>query len=338
MKKQADLIIGGTEIKWDLETGKVLFEGGDAVFFWVSAMKTLFETIKDISGAEATNLVLETTGYRQGLIVGEGFQKMKRIDFDNIAEWTKDMYASAGWGKVEITEIRKQEKAFTFHIQDDWELKMNKLGNKTTEGNFVPAHYAGVLSGLFGEDYWYRVVQLQNDDNPQTIVEYFPQPVNIQQNIRELSTRREAEQIQQLEQLVADKTAVLTDLVKELSSPVIPVLAGIVVVPLIGAYDEERAEALIVNTLEKLPAYKADYLLLDLTGLNHEVDEYTASLIDKLGSATNLLGTETILVGISADLALTITNTLTNLQKFECMQTLQHGIYFALGKSGRQIV
>ncbi|HWO98512.1 MAG TPA: STAS domain-containing protein [Bacillus sp. (in: firmicutes)] len=338
MTLKSEITVGGVELKWDLETGEVLFEGGDVVFFWISAMKTFFDTIREISGAEATNLVLETTGFRQGLIVGEGFREMKNIDTSNVVEWLSNTYAPAGWGKVEIKEIDLETNTFTLHIKDDWEYKMNNLEKKDTGGIFVPSHYAGVFTGLFGQNYWYKIIQHQNETNPYSIVEYFPSDIDIQQNIRELARRREAEHIQELELLVEEKTKMLQELVKELSSPLIPVLDGIVVVPLIGTYDEGRSEDLIVNTLNRLPKYKAKYLLLDLTGLNQDISEQTADLIDKLGSAANLLGTETILVGISAKLALVITQTLTNLRKFECLQTLQHGIYYALGKSGRRIV
>ncbi len=79
-------------------------------------------------------------------------------------------------------------------------------------------------------------------------------------------------------------------------------MEGIVVVPLIGKYDEDRTEDLIVNTLNNLPKHQANYLVLDLTGLDKELTEYTASLIEKLGAAASLIGTKTILVGISADL------------------------------------
>lgn len=338
MTSKAKLTVGGVELKWDIETGEVLFEGGDVVFFWISAMKTFFDTIREISGEEATHLVLETTGFRQGFIVGETFRNMKNIDATNVVEWLSDTYAPAGWGKAEIQEINLEKNKFTVKIKDDWEYKMNLLDNRGAEGIFVPSHYAGVFTGIFGENYWYKVIQAQNDENPFTVIEYFPSKINIQQNIHELARRKEASQIYELERLVEEKTRVLQELVKELSSPIIPVLDGIVVVPLIGTYDEERAEDLIENTLNRLPGYNANYLLLDLTGLNNDVTELTANLIEKLGSAANLLGTETILVGISAELALVITNTLTNLRKFECLQTLQHGIHFALGKSGRRIV
>jgi rsbT co-antagonist protein RsbR len=338
MEMNKDIVVGGVELKWDLNSGEVLFEGGDVVFFWVSAMKTFFDTIKEISGEEATNLVLETTGFRQGVIVGEGFKKMKEIDTSNVVEWLSNTYVPAGWGYVKIEKMNQESKHFTLYIKDDWEYKMNKLGTQDKRGIFVPSHYAGVFTGVFGRNFWYEIVEFQSETNPYTIVEYFPSDVNIQQNIHEMARKQEAEQIKQLETLVAEKTKILQDLIKELSSPLIPVLDGIVVVPLIGRYDEDRAEDLITSTLTNLPKYKAKYVLLDLTGLNNEISPYTAELIDRLGSAARLLGMEVILVGISAELAIMITQTMKDLKKYECLQSLQHGIYYALGKSGKRIV
>jgi rsbT co-antagonist protein RsbR len=338
MDMNKEIVVGGVELKWDLKTGTVLFEGGDVVMFWVSAMKTFFDTIKDISGWEATNLVLETTGFRQGIIVGEGFKEMKNIDTSNVVDWLSNTYGPAGWGYVKIEKMDEEKKVFTLNIKDDWEYKMNKLGTQNSEGIFVPSHYAGVFTGLFGTTFWYKIIEHQSDTNPFTVVEYFPSEVNIQQNIHALARKQEAKQIKQLESLVQEKTKMLKDLVKELSSPLIPVLDGIVVVPLIGRYDEDRAEDLIENTLNNLGKYQAKYVLLDLTGLNTDISPYTAELIDRLGSAARLLGVEVILVGISADLAIMITHSLPGLRKYECLQSLQHGIYYALGKSGKRIV
>lgn len=336
MKKQ--ITVGDVDLKWDLETGEVLFDGGDVVFFWVSAMETFFDSIREISGAEATRLALETTGFRQGVVVGEGFRKMKNIDTSNVVGWLSNTYAPAGWGKVKIVEMDEEAKSFTLHIQDDWEYKMNQRKQKELEGIFVPSHYAGVFTGLFGINFWYTVIQHQNGENPYSIVEYFPSDVTVQSNIHEMSRKQEAQKIVELERMVDDKTKMLQNLIKEISSPIIPVLEKIVVVPMIGSYDEDRSEDLIYNTLSELPKHQAQYLLLDLTGLHKHISEHTARLIDKLGAAARLLGIETILVGVSPELAMVIVQSDNNLKRFECLQSLQHGIYYALGKSGRRIV
>nr|WP_281864196.1 STAS domain-containing protein [Planomicrobium okeanokoites] len=336
MKKQ--ITLGDIELKWDLETGEVLFENGDVVLFWISAMETFFDSIREISDTEATKLVLETTGFRQGVIVGEGFLDRKNINTSNVVEWLSNTYAPAGWGKVKIVEMDEDAKHFTLHIQDDWEFKMNQRKQKGLEGIFVPSHYAGVLTGLFGTNFWYSTIQYQNDDNPYSIVKYYPSDVTVQSNIHEMSRKQEAMKIKELERMVDDKTKMLQNLVKELSSPIIPVLEKIVVVPMIGSYDEDRSEDLIFNTLSELPKHQAQYLLLDLTGLHKHISEHTAMLIDKLGAAARLLGIETILVGVSPELAMVIVQSNSNLRKFECLQSLQHGVYYALGKSGRRIV
>jgi hypothetical protein len=61
-------------------------------------------------------------------------------------------------------------------------------------------------------------------------------------------------------------------------------------------------------------------------------------MIERLGAAASLIGTEMILVGVSAELGLIMTNSGFNFTKYQCFQTLQHGIYYALAQDGRQIL
>src|SRR5690606_23183300 len=115
-------------------------------------------------------------------------------------------------------------------------------------------------TGLFGTNFWYKTLQYQNEENAYSIVEYYPSDITVQSNIHEMSRRQEALKIQELEQMVDEKTKMLQNLVKEISSPIIPVLENIVVVPMIGNYDEDRSEDLILNTLSELPRHRAHYL------------------------------------------------------------------------------
>ncbi len=331
--------IKGIDFGWDLESGRFIFEGDDAVLFWISsAMKTFFDTIEEISGEEASNLVFESTGFRQGLVVGQYFEKMKEVTVAEAAEMITNTYASAGWGLTIIKDLDFETKTFTAFMKDSWEHKVNVAQGKKKGGSFLPAHYAGVFSGLFGTNIWYEIKQHQLEGHEYSIIDYFPADVTIADNIHQLARKKESEQIRKLESLVEEKTSELKDLIHQLSSPIIPVLEGIVVVPLIGKYDEERADQLIVNTLNKLPSYKANYLVLDLTGLDQEIGPHAVSLIEKIGSAARLIGTKTILVGISSTLGIEITQSNINLAKFDCFQTLQHGIHYAIGQMGRKII
>ncbi|TCN27070.1 anti-anti-sigma regulatory factor [Mesobacillus foraminis] len=331
--------VAGINFGWDLEKGKFLFEGDDAVLFWISsAMKTFFDTIEEISGEESSNLVFETTGFRQGLVVGQYFEKMKEVSVAEAAEMITATYATAGWGLTTIKDLDFNSKTLTAHMKDSWEHKINVAQGKTAGGSFLPAHYAGVFTGLFGTNIWYKVTQHQLEGHEYSMIEYFPSDITISDNIHQLARKKEAQKIQELEALVEEKTKELKGLVDRLSSPIIPVLEGIVVVPLIGKYDEDRSEQLIVRTLNNLPQYQANYLILDLTGIDEEICEHTASLLERIGRAASLIGTETILVGITAELGISITQSAINLSHFNCFQTLQHGIHFAFSQMGRSIV
>lgn len=329
--------IDGFDFNWDLEKGLFNFEGDDAVLFWIkSAMKSFFDTIEEISGKETSSLVLETTGFRQGMVVGKFFKDLK-LPIEEVANIIPRIYASAGWGKFIITDLDSSAKTAKVRALDSWEYKINKEQGKNESGTFLPGHFAGIFSAVFGTSLWYKKAADQLAGQDYTELDYFPSSVTVEENIHALARREESKKISELEKLVEERTIDLKQLVKEISSPVIPVLDGIVVVPLLGRYDEFRSEELVDKTLHSLPKHQADCLILDLTGLNQSISAYTVEFLSKLAAAANLIGTETILVGISPELGTKITETNFNLSKFNCFTNLQHGIYYALSKKGRKI-
>lgn len=339
MKTNPNINVAGLDFSWDVEQGLFAFEGVDSVLFWIpTAMKSFFDTIEEVSGEDASQVVFETTGFRQGLVVGEYFRLIKNVSVEEAARLITNTYASAGWGRCEIEHIDTESKTVRIKLKDSWEHKINVAQGKKRETNYIPAHYAGVFSNLFGTNIWYKVNYYQIEGNEYSLVEYFPSEITVNDNIHELSRKKEREEISRLEGVVIEQTKELKELVKEISSPIIPVHNGVVVVPLIGKYDEERADELITKTLFNLPKYKANYLILDLTGLNRDIDEYTASVIDKIGAASNLIGTEMLLVGMAPELSMVMTTAGISLAKIDCFQTLQHGIHYALGQMGRRII
>ncbi|AJD90416.1 hypothetical protein JMA_10990 [Jeotgalibacillus malaysiensis] len=339
MKNNHSINIDGLQFDWDLSKGEFLFEQEDAVLFWItSAMKEFFDTIEEISGEEASTLVFETAGFRQGTVVGKYFEDLKHVGVEEAADMITATYASAGWGYAHIEDLDLESQTLRVRLKDSWEYKINKAQGKKRRGNFLPAHYAGIFSVFFGRNVWFEIKEDQIAGAETTVIEYFPSDITISQNIHALSRKKESQQILQLEAMVEDKTRDLKELIKQISSPIIPVLDGVVVVPLLGKYDQERAEELVYNTLSKLPSYQASYLVLDLTALDDEIDQLTTSLLEKISGAARLIGTETVLVGLSAKLSITIAESGINISDFHCFQTLQHGIYYALSQQGKQII
>ncbi|WP_142827005.1 STAS domain-containing protein [Planococcus soli] len=339
MTTESAITVGGLSFEWNLAEGRFLFEGQESVLFWTaSAMKMFFDSLEEISGKDAANVVLESTGFRQGLVVGEYFHGIKGVSIEDASQLITNTYASAGWGLAQIKELNEETHTLEVHLKNSWEHLINVAQKKEQGGSFLPAHYAGIFSSLFKQNIWYKVVHHQLDGYPESVIQYFPSEETIEKNIHHLSRLKEAEKINELERLVDEKTKELNQLIKEISSPLIPVLEDIVVVPLLGTYDEARAEELLVKTLQNMPKHKAKYLILDLTGLNNNFTQHAAMLIEKLGSTASLIGTQTILVGISAKMSMTITESGINLSKFQCFQTLQHGIHYALAQNGRSII
>lgn len=339
MKNNHSINIDGLQFDWDISKGKFLFEQEDAVLFWItSAMKEFFDTIEEISGEEASTLVFEAAGFRQGTVVGKYFEDLKHVSVEEAAEMITATYASAGWGYAHIEDLDVESNTVRVRLKDSWEYKINKAQGKKRRGNFLPAHYAGIFSMFFGQNVWFEIKEDQLAGAEMTVIDYFPSNVTISENIHALSRKKESQQILQLEAMVEDKTRDLKELIKQISSPIIPVLEGVVVVPLLGKYDQERAEELVYNTLSKLPSYQASYLVLDLTALDDDIDQLTTSLLEKISGAAALIGTETVLVGLSAKLSITIAESGINISNFHCFQTLQHGIYYALSQQGKQII
>lgn len=84
----------------------------------------------------------------------------------------------------------------------------------------------------------------------------------------------------------------------ELSTPILEVGRGVLVLPLIGVIDLARSEQMIERALDSVASKRAGVLVIDVTG----VADLDAGVIGKLGEtirAVALLGARTILTGIS---------------------------------------
>ena len=90
-----------------------------------------------------------------------------------------------------------------------------------------------------------------------------------------------------------------------LSTPCIQIWDGVLVVPLIGAFDDDRAQILRDTVLHAIPRHAARSVILDLTGVA-DLDRATAGHLFAVAAAVRLLGARLLLVGISPRVAATI--------------------------------
>jgi rsbT co-antagonist protein RsbR len=120
----------------------------------------------------------------------------------------------------------------------------------------------------------------------------------------------------------------LSHAIRELASPVIPVLDGVLVMPLIGVIDSARATLLVSALLSAIERHHAMIVLIDVTGVPL-IDTQVARVLLQTADAARLLGAEPILVGIRPELAQTIVGLGLDLSILKTQADLQSGIRYA---------
>jgi rsbT co-antagonist protein RsbR len=138
--------------------------------------------------------------------------------------------------------------------------------------------------------------------------------------------RREAALAQTVETLRVSEAAV-----RELSAPIIPVLPGVLVAPLIGSLDDARIAALNNNILGAIVDDHARDVIFDVTGVPL-VDTQVARGILDIAAAARLLGARTVLVGVRPEVAQTVISLGIDLASLPAYPTLQEVIVVLLGQ------
>jgi rsbT co-antagonist protein RsbR len=116
---------------------------------------------------------------------------------------------------------------------------------------------------------------------------------------------------------------------RELSTPLIPLADGVVVMPLIGSIDSIRVQEILASLLEGVSAHRARTAIVDITGVK-VVDTQVANAMVHATQATRLLGAQVILTGISPEVAQTLVGMGAGLEGIITRATLQSGIQYAL--------
>lgn len=91
----------------------------------------------------------------------------------------------------------------------------------------------------------------------------------------------------------------------ELSTPVVKIWDGILILPLIGTLDSERTQVVMENLLSSLVETGCDIAIIDITGVP-TVDTLVAQYLLKTVAAAKLMGAECIISGIRPQIALTM--------------------------------
>jgi rsbT co-antagonist protein RsbR len=127
----------------------------------------------------------------------------------------------------------------------------------------------------------------------------------------------------QSEQLAAQQRTI-----RELSTPILPVHDGVIVVPLVGMIDSQRATQVMEQLLQAINLHQADMVIVDITGVP-VVDTGVVNHLVQTARAVRLVGAQVILVGISPEIAQTVVQLGIDLRDIPTLANLQESIAYA---------
>lgn len=141
--------------------------------------------------------------------------------------------------------------------------------------------------------------------------------------VQDVTERKEVE-----EELARMRDGLLQT-IRELSTPVLPIHEGVLVVPLIGRMDSERGRQLTEVLLEGIQRHQAGIVILDITGVK-TVDTAVASHLIQATRAAALLGTECVLVGLAPSIAQMLVQIGVDFGALATRRDLRAGVAYAL--------
>jgi len=163
-------------------------------------------------------------------------------------------------------------------------------------------------------------------DDPET-----GQPINFGTVTRNLSNLKKAQAEQ--ERLQQEVIEAQQQMIQELSVPIIPIIEGVIIMPLIGSLDSHRARDLMRTLLQGISEHRAKIVILDITGVSI-VDTRIAAHLDKTIQAARLKGANTIVSGVSDNVAETIIDLGIDWSNLQTVRDLQTGLVIALESLG----
>jgi rsbT co-antagonist protein RsbR len=116
--------------------------------------------------------------------------------------------------------------------------------------------------------------------------------------------------------------------IRELSTPVLQLRDRLLILPIVGTIDTQRARQLTEQLLCSIRANRAKVVVIDITGVP-AVDSKVANHLVQTVDAARLMGATTILTGISPEVAQTLTAIGVDLGKMPTVGDLQGGIELA---------
>ena len=113
--------------------------------------------------------------------------------------------------------------------------------------------------------------------------------------------------------------------IRALSTPVLKLRSQLLLLPLIGLVDAERARQVTEQLLHAIPEHRAKIAVIDITGAA-SIDAVAATELVKVISKARMMGSEIIVTGVSAPMAVRLVELGVDIRTIRAVGDLQGGI------------
>ncbi|MFQ3630204.1 PAS domain S-box protein [Roseiflexus sp.] len=150
--------------------------------------------------------------------------------------------------------------------------------------------------------------------------------------MRDISERQKIERALREREIQQQVIEAQRAMLRELSTPLLPISSEVVVMPIIGTVDSARAQQIMETLLQGVAAYRASLAILDITGVM-VMDTQVAGALLHAAQSARLLGAQVVLSGIRPEIAQTLVHIGVDMRDIVTCSTLQQAIAFALERS-----
>ncbi len=285
-----------------------------------SMTEKLRETIADLEASQATfRNIIESVPIGMymfhvdpnGRLIYDGSNPAAEGLFSSAAESAAGQPMREAFPALAVTELPDRYQKVAAE-GEDWQTELIYTGNSASVS-------------VAGEEI----------QNIYQIYAFQTSPDNMVAAVIDVTDSRRAEEeraILQQEIIDAQQRAI-----QELSSPVIPVMSEIIVMPLIGSVDSMRAKDITRALLAGISRHQARIVIIDVTGVPI-VDSGVANHLNKTIMAARLKGAQAFVTGISDAVAETIVDLGIDWSSITTLNDLQTGLVAALNELGVKLV
>lgn len=139
--------------------------------------------------------------------------------------------------------------------------------------------------------------------------------------------QRVAARTEQLQQTLQQLEASL-ETIREVGSPVLPIMERVLLVPLVGALDSARIQVIMDSVLQGVHKHRSRVVIVDITSVV-VMDTAVVNSLLRMAQGLRLLGATPVLVGIRAEVAQTMVELGVDLQRIATRAGLQEGLEYA---------